>query len=177
MEEIIIVEEWRNIRGYLNYQVSNMGIVKNTKTGRTMKLRVNQKGYLHLKLSLKGVKTYHDIHRLVGLEFIPNPMNKPTVDHIDSGAKLNNTIGNLRWATAEEQEANKPPQLNRSSRYKGVCWNKTSRKWRAQIQSNRIQSHLGCFTSEEAAGLAYNKAAIKLFGEFAWPNPIVHNQD
>ena len=177
MDEIIIVEEWRNINGYLNYQVSNIGRVRNIKSGCILKPGTNHNGYLYLILCLNGKRKSRKVHHLVALAFIDNPMNKPTVDHIDCKAKFNNTVINLRWATVYEQGANKSKQLNTSSRYKGVCWYKSTSKWAAQIRIDKKNKHLGLFKSEEAAALAYNKAAIEHFGEFAWLNPVEHNQD
>jgi hypothetical protein len=177
MQEIIINEEWRSIRVHLNYQVSNIGRVRNATSGRIMKLSTNRNGYLHVATSLKGEKTHHEVHRLVALEFIPNPNSKPSVDHIDNNAKLNNTILNLRWATRQEQEANKSKKPNTSSQYKGVSWSKKESKWEAYIKRDRKQMHLGYFKSEEEAGSTYNKKAIDYFGEFAKLNVIEDNQD
>ena len=137
-----------------------------------MKLTTNSKGYKNIKLSHKGETTTFKIHRLVALEFIPNPMNKPSVDHIDSKAKLNNTVGNLRWATPKDQVGNTSKQLNTSSQYKGVSWNKRDSKWEAYIGIDGKKTRLGHFKSEEEAGLAYNKQAILHFGEFVKPNVI-----
>ena len=172
MENIIINEEWRSISRYLNHQVSNIGRVRNANSGRIMKLGTTSGGYKYVKLSHKGVKTNFKVHRLVALEFIPNPMNKPSVDHIDSKAKINNNVGNLRWATPQEQLGNTSKQLNTSSQYKGVSWNKRDSKWEAYIGIDGRKISLGHFKSEEEAGLAYNKQAILHFGEFVKPNVI-----
>ena len=56
MEEVIIeLEEWRNITGYLNYQVSNIGRVRNARSGRILKPAICCSGYAHLNLNLNGV--------------------------------------------------------------------------------------------------------------------------
>ena len=176
MEEVVINEQWRSISGYLNYQVSNIGRVRNATSGLIMKLSVDHNGYHCIKLYRNGKQTNLKIHRLVSLEFIPNPHNKPSVDHIDGKAKLNNTITNLRWATSLEQQGNTTKQLNTSSQYKGVSWKKKNRKWAAAITIHGKQTHLGYFNNEEEAALAYNKAAMERFGEFAKPNVIEHNE-
>ena len=172
MENIIINEEWRSISRYLNHQVSNIGRVRNANSGRIMKLSTNSKGYKNIQLSHKGERTNFKIHRLVALEFIPNPMNKPSVDHIDNTAKHNNTVGNLRWATTQEQLRNKSSRPNTSSQYKGVSWNKRRSKWEAYIGIDGRKISLGRFKNEEEAGLVYNKQAILHFGEFVKPNVI-----
>ena len=174
MEEIIILEEWRNICGYLNYQVSNIGRVRNTNSGRIMKLSTNQDGYHALNLCINGKRTYSRVHRLVACEFIPNPNNKTTVDHIDCKAILNNTVENLRWATRKDQQGNTSKRLNTSSKYKGVYWYKARSKWCSRIYIDGKHICLGMYHSEEEAGLSYNKAAIEYFGEFANLNVIEH---
>ena len=117
------------------------------------------------------------MHRLVALEFIPNPSNKPTVDHIDNKAKHNNDVGNLRWANTQEQQGNTSKQLNKSSQYKGVHWVKSRSTWAAYIKRDGKQIHLGYFKSEEEAALSYNKTAMDHFGEFAKLNVIELKQD
>lgn len=80
-----IMEIWKDVPGYVGlYQVSNYG---------------NVKSILYNKR-----KTF-SIHRLVAAAFIPNPDNKPCVDHID-GNRLNNHVDNLRWATHLENNNN-----------------------------------------------------------------------
>ena len=175
MEEIIkVFEEWRNIRSNSNYQVSNIGRVRNVKSGRILKTTTNRCGYVHLNLYLNGIQKDYKVHRLVAQEFIPNPNNKTTVDHIDSKAKLNNTTENLRWATPKEQCRNISARSNTSSQYKGVSWNKFHSRWTAYITRNVKQTHLGYFQSEEEAALTYNKEAIEHFGEFAKLNVLEH---
>lgn len=58
--------------------------------------------------TLNGLKTFY-VHRLVAEAFIPNPHNKPTVDHIDRNPH-NNHVENLRWATYREQSKNRRPR-------------------------------------------------------------------
>lgn len=97
MEEI-----WKDIEGYEGvYQVSNLGRVKRFETGRILKGVKNEYGYLLANLSKNNIRSTKRIHRLVAEAFIPNPQNKPEVNHIDEN-KLNNDITNLEWVTSKE---------------------------------------------------------------------------
>ena len=95
------MEVWKDIEGYEGlYQVSSWGRVKNFTTGEVLK-GINTRGYLQVSLYTKGNKSNYRIHILVAQAFIPNPQNKPQVNHIDED-KENNNIENLEWVTAKE---------------------------------------------------------------------------
>lgn len=88
------------------------------------------------------------------------------IDHVD-GNGLNNQRSNLRFATTQQNMANRQAMSGGSSSYKGVHWDKRTQKWRAQISVNGKQRHLGVFTDELEAAQAYDKAALEAHGEFA----------
>lgn len=93
-------EIWKDIEGYENlYQISNKGNVKNIRTGKL--LSAEKSNYLSVYLYKNGYKHFYKIHRLLAKAFIPNPENKPYINHID-GNKFNNNIENLEWCTAKE---------------------------------------------------------------------------
>ena len=97
-------EEWRPVKGYEGlYEVSNTGKIKSFQWGKTRILHqnINQRGYHHVILSKNKVKKDLRVHRLVASAFIPNPLNKPEINHID-GNKGNNNVNNLEWATRKE---------------------------------------------------------------------------
>lgn len=95
-----MLEEWRPIKGYERYEISNQGEVKNSKTNRILKKDSSRK-YYEVALSKNGKVKKFSIHRLVAEMFIPNPENKPQVNHKD-GNKLNNNVSNLEWVTISE---------------------------------------------------------------------------
>ena len=93
-----MVEEWRYIKKLDNkFKVSNLGNIFNVKTQRILKPS-NINGYRRVHISKN--KTMY-IHRLVAETFIPNPENKPFVNHID-GNRQNNMVKNLEWCTQKE---------------------------------------------------------------------------
>lgn len=94
-------EIWKNIDGYKNYKVSNLGRVKNIKRNKILSPILKSIGYVQFGLSENGKSRCELAHRLVAEAFIPNPENKPQVNHKD-GIKNNNVITNLEWNTVSE---------------------------------------------------------------------------
>lgn len=88
------------------------------------------------------------------------------VDHKD-GNGLNNTRGNLRVATPQQNSQNKRRPSTNQSGLKGVSWHASSGKWRACIRHDKRLVSLGLHDSKEAAHAAYVEAAANLYGDFA----------
>ena len=173
IQDEIINEIWRAISGYENYQVSNIGRVRNTDTGKMLKPRARSNNYYIVDLSKDGVKKTHQVHQLVAEEFLNKAEIEYAliVDHIDCN-KLNNQISNLRYVTKSQNMTNSVKQLNTSSRFKGVHWHNIKSEWHANIQLANKHIYLGSYKYEIDAARAYNTKAIELFREYACLNQV-----
>lgn len=95
-------EIWKDVEGYEGlYQVSNFGNLYSSYVKRKLQLSLDKYRYKQVILVKNGVRKRHLLHRMVAQEFIPNPENKPQVNHIDEN-KTNNTVSNLEWVTSKE---------------------------------------------------------------------------
>lgn len=116
-------------------------------------------------------KERHIMHRLV-VERMTGTKLKRTqhVDHINHD-KLDNRRENLRVTTTQQNIFNSLPTKG-TSHFKGVSWDKRTSKWVGSIHIDRRKIHLGSFQNEPDAALAYDAAAIQLYGDYAWLNFI-----
>jgi hypothetical protein len=88
------------------------------------------------------------------------------IDHAD-GNRLNNSIENLREATACQNAYNKPSQSNNKSGEKGVRWHKQIKHWCVEIQVNKVKHYLGIYKDLELAALVASEARSLYHGNFA----------
>lgn len=93
------------------------------------------------------------------------------IDHINHD-KLDNRKQNLRFCNNGQNHMNIKKYANKTSKYKGVWWNRERGKWQTDIKLNKKKRYVGRFESEERAAQAYNVAAMKLFGDFALLNEV-----
>ena len=100
-------EIWRDVVGYEGlYMVSENGAVRNCKTNKVLATKVErQTGYCKVNLSKNGVSKWTLLHRVIAKAFIPNPENKPCIDHINTN-RQDNRLTNLRWVTHTENMNN-----------------------------------------------------------------------
>ena len=96
---------WKKIKQNTNYSINELCEIRNDLTEKIKEPFTNkQNGYKYVDLWKDNKSTKYAIHRLIAESFIPNPENKPTVDHKD-GNRLNNALENLRWANYSEQNS------------------------------------------------------------------------
>lgn len=101
-------------------------------------------------------------------------MKPPAGLYIDhrNGNKLDNRRSNLRLCTRSQNYANRGKQSNNTGPYKGAHYHRGHRRWEARIQAAGTQYYLGQYNTAAEAARAYNDAALRYHGEFAWLNPI-----
>ena len=123
------------VEGY-PYVIHPCGTVLRIWNGYTKEIKSFKvkNGYIQIYLSKNGKRKCFKLHRLLALAFIPNPENKYSVDHINR-IRDDNRLSNLRWATREEQRANKtPPQdITRG----GIHKTKYAYQWKYRMKGKK----------------------------------------
>ncbi len=120
------------------------------------------KNYNTWYASARKVRFYLAMHQLIlpGLK---------QIDHRNHNG-LDNQKRNLRACNDHQNQGNQVLQKNKSSRFKGVSWNRKSQRWEARIWDDGKNKSLGLFADETYAAIVYDTTAKKVFGEFACTN-------
>lgn len=118
------------------------------------------------------IKEGYAFNRVLGRmhRYIMNAPDDMLVDHKEIEETLDNRKSNLRLATRPQNSMNSKSKKGSTSIYKGVSWNSSSKKWKAQIALKGKNYHLGEFDDEIECAKVYDKKALEFFGEFAYLN-------
>lgn len=167
-------EEWKPVGGEMTgrpYEVSSLGNVRRiTKSGYSPVRPFPDTRYMCVNLYGGKVKKCL-VHRLVAQAFLPNPDNKPQVNHID-GDRFNNQVNNLEWTTGSENVQHSLLVLRNqittiyktnTSGYTGIYPTKTGR-WIVHCNKNYKTIYVGTYNTLETALAAREKAMSEL-----WP--------
>jgi len=123
----------------------------------------NNNGYAETSIKQEnGKHKTTGMHRLI----INNNNPKIHIDHINHNG-CDNEKYNLRLCTHQQNHMNQSSNKNSTSKYMGVNWEKSRKKWKSQIGFNNKRIFVGYFINEEDAARAYDNKAKELFGEFA----------
>ena len=167
------MEIWKEVKGYIDYEVSNLGRVKSlartihrtngttqTYKQRILKPGLGSCGYLSVNISKNLKMKTKKVHQLVAIAFLNHkPCGfKLVIDHIDNNP-LNNELGNLQIITHRENSSKDRKGL---SKHTGVTWFNRDKVWKSQITINGKNKHLGYFKDETKAAEAYQIALNSL---------------
>lgn len=141
------MEYWMPINDF--YSVSSLGRMWSAKIG-LMKTPLNNTGYPHLSLMINGRSKRHLVHRLVAAAHIPNPENKPWINH-KSGIKTDNRVENIEWCTPSENGQHAVDFLGK----KGAKNNHRRKTVLAQKQGEKDVKVVGIREMARKLGLPY----------------------
>lgn len=159
---------YREISFNPEYLVSDVGIVWSTKTNKPLSTFKNNKGYYMVGISDKGVTKHYLVHRLVAEAFIPNPENKPVVDHINT-IKTDNRVVNLRWSTRPENQNNPISLMNfKISHSKPVCQCDLNDNVIKVWESGKVAAKELNLYASQISGCCRGKEHFKTCGGFKW---------
>ena len=147
-------EELKQIEDFPRYMVSNMGRVfsyTNPEKPKLLRAGVDGGGYPQVTLIKDGKKYSKKVSRIVAEAFIPNPDNKPQVDHINT-VKTDSRACNLRWATASENALNNITYVNRCKRMQALA---IERSYTVYAYSKDFEM-VSAFTSTSSAAKTMN---------------------
>lgn len=142
-------EIFKPIKGFeTKYEVSNLGRVRSLDRkdargwnikGRDLKIYINKKGYSIVSLYKNSQLFTCKVHRLVAQAFLPNPKNKPEVDHIDTD-RSNNRVDNLVWVSRVENNNNPLTRQHNSASGKGRVFSPSHRLKLAEANRRRANA-------------------------------------
>lgn len=129
--EFEFMKDWINL-----YKINKKGQIWSCRYNKIMKTHISKDGYLKIKVH----KNHCSIHRLLGIQYIPNPLNLLEIDHIDRN-KLNNSLENLRWVDRITNANNKTTNLSNLTVEELALKKEKLKKYKTEwAQKNRLKN-------------------------------------
>ena len=150
-----IADEWVVCEDYPSYMINTKGEIKSSLTNKILKPSKHKSGYMLVGLRRDGVSKTVKVHRLLAKAFIPNPENKPHVDHIN-GVRDDNRLENLRWCTNQENQSFELARLNNSKALTGRKQSPEAVAKRAKILQKSIGKKVNQYTLDGEFVASYN---------------------
>lgn len=154
------MENWKQIKEYQNYEVSDSGEVRKFGGIKNLKKSLSTNGYHKVRLFKDGIGKTRTIHKLVAETFLTK-QDGLVINHIDKD-KTNNSINNLEYITQRENTHHSRKGGDYSSKEIGVSWYKRNKKYGANIFKNGKNTFLGLFKTEKEASEAYQNCLLTL---------------
>ena len=156
------LENFQDIKDFPNYKINENGEIYSKIRNRLLKSKMN-KGYIKICLRKNNKGYTKTLHRLLGIQYLPNPNNFPCIDHINRD-KLDNSLTNLRWVSYATNAKNKSSKKNATSIYVGVRKTHNKKKpYRAETTFQGKKYNIGYYKTELEAYDAYKQYNLEKF--------------
>jgi hypothetical protein len=150
------MSEYEPLKGYEQlYKINKEGSIMN-RHNKIRKIWIND-GYYHIDLYENKKRYHYTLHRLLALQFIPNPHNFTCVDHIN-GIRNDNRLENLRWVSYTQNNNNM-----KSNSIHPHIYIKPNGTYQVQLYFNKKNNNIGCYKTLEAA-MSERDCAIDFYG-------------
>lgn len=161
--------KWKSLNGsnckYLINKNGYLICLQKKGSNKFLKSRIDRAGYSTVRLNKNGQSSTQFVHRLLAAAFIPNPKNKPFINHIN-GIKIDNRLENLEWVTHAEniKHAYKTGLINKSKSVVDNCTGKTFKNSKEAscylgINQSTLKSYLNGNIKKNPTCLQYMSAA------------------
>jgi len=156
------LENFQDINDFPNYMINENGEIYSKIRKKFLLIKPNG-GYNKLSLRRDKKQYNKSVHRLLGIQFLPNPNNFPCIDHINRN-RLDNSLSNLRWVSYSTNAKNKSSKKNATSNYVGVRKTHNIKKpYRAETTQEGKKYNIGYYTTELEAYEAYKQFNLEKF--------------
>ncbi len=157
------LENFQDIIDFPKYMINENGDIYSKYKKKLLKPGLIRSGYKGVILRRDKKNIHKTIHRLLGLQYLPNPDNKPCIDHKNRN-RQDNSLNNLRWVSYSQNAKNKTSKPNSTSRFIGVRKTNNKKKpYRVETTYEGKKYHIGYYEIEEEGFEAYKKFNLDNF--------------